>query len=400
MSRRRILVLTPRYPYPVIGGDRLRIYEICRQLARDYDVTLLSLCETRDEFDAIMEDDGIFVKIEKVRLPKWRSIFNVLLAIPTKIPLQVAYYKSSLFEKKLRELMPSHDIILAHLIRCGEYARSLNVPKILEMTDAISMNYQGINKIHIKRRLLSYIYKLEASRLVDYERGIIKDFSLVILVSELDRKFVLNGHNDDNVIVCSNGVDLARLPFKSREKAMPIGVFIGNMTSLQNLDACHYFVEKVLPKVRNQIDFRFRIVGRIKDEDAIKFTSYEGVEVLPNVESIYGAVHDAQIGLAPIRIGAGVQNKVLEYMALGLPVISSPLALEGFQAKPNVDLLVAETSDEFTEAIIRLSGDCNLRKSLAMAGHQYVKNNHSWPDRLKLISEKIEKMTLKSESSV
>lgn len=102
--RKNILITTPRFPYPVIGGDRLRIYYICKELAKDYDLTLLSLCETQEEMQMPIPDDGVFAKVERVLLPKWKSYLNCLFTLPTKTPLQVAYYSSAEFKKRLMSL--------------------------------------------------------------------------------------------------------------------------------------------------------------------------------------------------------------------------------------------------------------------------------------------------------
>jgi glycosyltransferase involved in cell wall biosynthesis len=382
MKRHRILVITPRYPYPVVGGDRLRIYEICRELSRYHELTLLSLCESRSELNARLPCDGIFSNIERVFLPKWRSILNVLMAIPTNIPLQIAYYKSDKFAEKLTALLPSHDLSFAHLIRTGEYLRSKNTPKILEMTDAISMNYQRVRLLNARRGIRSWIYRFEVNRLTNYERKIVTDFSGVILVSDIDRDFVLQGRVLENVIVSSNGVNLDLLPFKERNNSSPVAVFIGNMTSIQNLDACYYFAEEILPIVRLKIDCRFRVVGRINKRDARRLGGIDGVDVIGGVKDVAEAVLDARVGVAPVRLGAGVQNKVLEYMALGLPVITTSIALEGIQAKVGRDLLVANLPDEFASQLSMLWGNEALRNELSHNARAYVKCHHSWSERL------------------
>lgn len=394
MSRRRILVLTPRYPYPVIGGDRLRIFEICREFARYHELTLLTFCESIDEVNAPLPADGVFARIERVFLPKWRSVFNVLFALPTQIPLQIAYYKSKTFANKVCELLPSHDVCLAHLIRTGEYVRvhEASIPVVLEMTDAISLNYQRVSKLGEKRGLKSWVYRVESKRLLNYERTVINEFSAVTLVSDLDRDFLLQGGKGDNVIVCSNGVDLDHLPFRDRHDSNPVAAFIGNMTSIQNLDACFYFAEAVLPLVRQQINCRFRVVGRIRPSDARRLASIDGVEVASNVPDIANAVADARVGVAPVRLGAGVQNKVLEYMALGLPVVTSPVALEGLQAKVGTDLLLADTPEDYARQLFLLWRQPALRDTLAHNGLNYVRLHHSWQKRLQPMVDMITKI--------
>jgi len=347
----------------------------------------LSLCESRDELDAPLPADGVFTRIERVLLPKWRSALNVLGAIPTSTPLQVAYYKSKAFREKIHEFLGEHDVCLAHLIRTGEYVRKASIPSVLEMTDAISMNYQRFNALDIKRGVKSWIYRAEAKRLAEYERNIIDDFSAVALVSDLDRDFLLKDCIGSNVIVCSNGVDLESLPFEARYDSKPVAAFIGNMTSIQNLDACFYFAEEVLPVVRKRIDCVFRAVGRVKPGDARRLAAIDGVEVVGNVSSVAYAVRDARVGVAPVRLGAGVQNKILEYMALGLPVVTSRVAFEGLQAEAGKDLLLAETPGDYAEQLSSLWENPERRANFAQSGLNYVSSHHSWRKRLQPMVE-------------
>lgn len=389
-ARKRILVLAPRYPYPAIGGDRLRIYEICRQLSQHYELMLLALCETREEVDAPLPTDGIFTRIERIRLPKWRSFLNVLGAVPTRVPLQVAYYRSTAFRRRLLELLPEFDYCLAHLVRTGDYVRQASIPTILEMTDAISMNYQRARSLSKARHLRASIYALEASRLLDYERQVMNDFDLVTLVADTDRDFLLNGNHRANVLVCSNGVNLDAMPFQDRRLSEPVIVFIGNMASVQNLDACTYFAEHVLPVIRKSIDCRFRIIGRISDKHAARLRSYPGTEVCANVERVSAAVGRARAGVAPIRVGAGIQNKILEYMALGLPVVSSSIGLEGLSARPGRDILLADTPEQYAAQFSALWNDQTLASEIGRAGFDYARENHSWPAKLAPLIERIE----------
>ncbi len=392
LSRPRVLVLTPRYPYPVIGGDRLRIYHLCRELAQSCTLTLLSLCQTTAELNSALPDDGIFAQVERLYLPYWRSAFNVLRALTGRQPLQVAYYHSREFGRRLQELLPQHDVCLAHLIRTGDYVRHAGKPKVLEMTDAISLNYRRIPDSSLLSSARALIYHLEAKRLQDYERGILNDFDLVSLVSDADRKYLLEGRTLDHVLVCSNGVDLSRLPYSERAAPERVVAFIGNMTSMQNLDACQYFAEAVLPMLRRRGDYKLRAVGRIRQGDARRLERFDGVEVRGNVSSVADSVGNAGVGVAPVRIGAGVQNKVLEYMALGLPVVSSPIALEGLTARPGRELLVADQPEGYVAQIEKLFIDRNYATRLARAARVYVERYHSWSDQLAAFVAKVHQL--------
>jgi glycosyltransferase involved in cell wall biosynthesis len=384
LARPRLLVLTPRFPYPVVGGDRLRIFQLCKALSSVADLTLLSLCESPEEMSMAVPADGVFQRAERVFLSPWRSRLNALMALPTRTPLQVAYYRSREFAQRIDELLPSHDLVLAHLIRTGDYVRAAALPRILEMTDAISLNYQRVQSVSSSHRdLRSLVYAIEARRLLAYERQIIGEFDRAVLVSEVDRQHLLQGRDDPRVLVYSNGVDLEHLGFKERVPAEPVVVFIGNMTTVQNMDACMFFAAEVLPLMRTRHPFRFRVIGRIDPKARAALERFEGVEVRANVDSISQAVEGAYAGVAPMRLGAGIQNKVLEYMALGLPAVVSSVGLEGLKAVPGRDLLVASEPTEMSQALISLWHNTEQRLAVAKAGRRYVESTHIWEAMLR-----------------
>ncbi|AZQ50316.1 glycosyltransferase [Burkholderia cenocepacia] len=388
-GKKKLLVLTPRFPYPVIGGDKLRIYHLCRVLSRHYSLTLLSLCETPEELRAELPDDGVFDRVERVFLSRVRSYFNTLLALPTRTPLQVAYYRSRAFEAAVSRLLPSHDGVFVHLVRCAEYVRKSDKPRILEMTDAISLNYSRVKQLRNARGLKSRVFGIEAKRLLDYERTIVDDFDLSVLVSRTDCDYLFSGEPDKRVMVCSNGVDLSGLPYTARSMTSRLLVFIGDMRTVQNQDMCHYFAEAVLPLLRKRADYRFRIVGSIAPALAARFREYSGVEVTGRVDSVAQAAADGAIGVCPMRIGAGVQNKILEYMALGLPVVTTSLGHEGLGAASGQDLLIADTPEAFVERIEWLVA--HPSEAVEMAGHarQFVEREHGWSEMTRALIERV-----------
>lgn len=388
-SRPRLLVLTPRFPYPVIGGDRLRIYYLCKELSKDYSLTLLSLCDTPSEMLMDVPTDGVFDRVHRVYLPKWRSVLNVLFALPRSLPFQVAYYQSNEFERLVQELIPDHSGCLAHLIRTGDYVKNARLPRVLEMTDAISLNYSRVRELKARRNLRTWIYSLEVGRLLSYERRMLGQFDLVSLVSDTDRGFLVGEGGADNVLTCSNGVDLDLLPYRERPFTKRVIAFIGNLSSAQNLDACVHFIEDFLPELRRRFDVTFRIVGKISEGDAKRLSECQGVEVTGRVESIAAAVDDVAIGVCPVRLGAGVQNKVLEYMALGIPTITSSIGLEGLGAVNGRDLVVADTLDEYCRYVELMLSDREYALGLARSARAYVERNHDWSVMIKPLRQRM-----------
>lgn len=396
--RPNILVLTPRYPYPVIGGDRLRIYEICRALAVGCDLTLLSLCETDEEMKVALPTDGIFVSIHRVFLPRWLSYLNTILAFVTGKPLQVGYYKSGEFQNELVRLMSNHDLVFAHLLRTGDYVRDAIIPSVVEMTDAISMNYARSKLLKKGSGFRSFIYSIETNRLKDYEVSAANHHSLLCFVSAIDAQYLYGKCLPKNVLVCGNGVDTKALKFLSKKKRSKNIAFIGNMVSLQNQDAALWFAREVLPHIRTFGDFRFRIIGKISNNIRVKFEVLPGVEVTGKVDSVADVVTDCFVGVCPVRIGAGIQNKLLEYMALGLPSVSTSIGLEGLGATDCKELYLANSPLEFTEKILHLWNDQQDAERIAYNARMYVETHHAWENVLSPLVMKVITLALENKT--
>lgn len=387
--RSRILVLTPRFPYPVVGGDRLRVHAICRVLARRHRLTLLSLYEDASEAEPALVDDAVFDRVERVHLPRWRSVLQAVAALPGRTPLQVAYYRSRRFAARVAALLPEHDMVLAHLIRTADYvAGSRAVPTVLEMTDAISMNYARVRD-YGAAGLRGRVYAAEQQRLERYERAAPAAFDLVSLIAPSDVDYLWGATPPGNVVVASNGVDCGSLAWRDRVGRPPIAVYIGNMYSAQNMDACRHFVSDILPLLSVDDLTEFRVVGRIRESDAAWLRARPRVTVTGETGSIADAVHDARIGVCPVRLGAGVQNKVLEYMAFGLPVICSPVGHEGIDARDGQDLLVAADAAAFARAIRRINADPALAAALSVNGRAFVERHHAWDAVLAPLVERV-----------
>jgi glycosyltransferase involved in cell wall biosynthesis len=395
--RRKILVVAPRDPYPTIGGDRLRISRLARELARHYDLTLVTLCASKREYLAPLPTDGVFKRIHRVLLPTWRSWLNTLAAIPSAEPLQVAYYRSAAFARAVRRLAPGHDAVLAHLIRTADYVRDLPMVRILEMTDAISMSMRRVaatkaDYFDIRR----IVYRLEATRLRSRERRVVDGFDLVTITSRADKTYLFGaeGIAEPPIMVIPNGVDApAELPPPQTARNPDEIAFLGHIGSLQNFDAVWFFARHVLPLIRRQRPSAvFRIIGPIRRGAARALGALPGVVVEGLVDDVSAALATARVGVCPNRMNAGIQNKVLDYLANRLAVVCSSESLEGVEAVPDEHLLRADTPQQWADQVLRLLDDAQLAQRLADEGRTLVIDRYRWEQRAQPLIGRLENL--------
>lgn len=391
MNKKKILVISSRFPYPVIGGDRLRIYKICEELSKSYELTLATLCETKLELTTDVKDD-VFTEIHKIYQPRWKSYYNCLLNLFSNKPLQVAYYYNKKMNMLINRLAAENDYILCHLIRTSDYAINLDNPKVLELTDAISLNYSRVRELLGFRSLRGLIYNLEYHRVLAYELNIVNQFSRSILVSNVDSNYLQkSGANKEILCVSSNGVDSALFDGCYNPSAnSKLIVFIGNLNSIQNFDAAEWFASNVMPKLLSRDNYKFKVIGRVPENKKMLLEKYEGVIVTGEVDSIVRSCESALVGVCPVRLAAGVQNKVLEYMALGIPAITTKVGLEGIDAQPNEHLYVADTVDDYVNLITGLS--LEELHNISNNAKKYVLNNHNWVNKLKPVNDIFENL--------
>lgn len=377
MPSSKILFLTPRWPYPPLSGGKLFVLQAAEAL-RDHDLTLLSLCASREEMESD-PNDGVFSRIHKVYLPRMRSYWNVLSSLHQDTPLQLSYYRSAQFRAKYEELLPLNDAVFAHLIRSGQYVigSPQKIPSVLFMADAISLAYQRAASLSGISTLWRFLSRAELGKLSRYERSCPGEFDRVWLHTEVDRRFL--ELKQESVRIIPMGVDLEEFPFNPAPSGNVVA-FIGNMSFSLNMDACLNFINDILPGLRAQAEIRFRVIGACSAAARRKLEKHSGVEVTGAVRRIADAVDGVFCGVCPVRAGAGIQNKILNYLALGLPCVTSEVGLEGLSAVDGRDLFVYGTADHAVQLIMNLHKDSLLRSEIAKHGRRLVEKEHDWKE--------------------
>jgi len=375
----RILYLTSRLPYPPHKGDKLRAYHQIKYLSRRHSVTLCSFIESEEELSYIDELRKYCECIETILLKPFFSYLNALFYVFSHSPLQVSCYYSKKMKNKIDELLRRErfDIIHTQLVRMSPYTKDhRSTPNVLDMIDALSLNMK--RRLEKEKLYIKPLLHLEYTRLRRYEAHACRVFDKVIVSSESDKRFLrCNG----NVSVCPNGVDTDFFYFtESAERSSSNLCFLGNMGYFPNVDAVAFFVEKIFPLVQKKVsNVKFYIVGTNPPGYVRNLArKYKDVTVTGFVTDVRSYLKKAAVAVYPIRSGSGIQNKVLEAMASGTPVVGTAYALEGIKLNLEEHAIMADKPEEFASRVVQLLSDANLRRRLAINARRLVEDVYDW----------------------
>lgn len=375
-----ICILTPRYPFPENGGDVLRINNVARYLkSKGHYLFLLSFIESNQK---IVNEEYLYDEIITVSRNKIESLFNSLLFIVQRKPIQCGYYYSRRFLKIFKDVIEEKDIdiYIPHLIRMVPYLEKtkLNDKTIVEMTDALSKTYTLSSQSKVKS-IKKLIYNIEKKLVKAYEESICKNFKKVVLVSEKDVEYLRNCNS--NLYCFSNGVSLS----KKIDKYNPNKIcFIGNMRTLQNQDAVLHFVNNIFPIIKKENhDAYFVIVGAEPSENILKLHDGKNIFVTGFVESVEDIIRDSCLAVAPVKIAAGIQNKVLIAMGCGVPVVLTSLIANAIPELDNyINCCIEDNNKSFAEKCLKIMKESDFREMLAMNAYKMVEANYSWKEKL------------------
>ena len=402
---KELLIIAHRIPYPPDKGDKIRTYNMVRYLAESYRLTVACMIDDADDLKHVAELEKIVDKVHyHFRSAKLMKLHAVLSLLTGRSFTQQCFYSKSL-QQQIDDYMEQHQDA-AVLCFCSSSAEYLyrskhdmaDLTKRILLNDLIDVDSEKWGQYaEQKTGFMKWIYQREARLLLPYELKIAADFDRSFLVTEEEKK-VLAAHGEvEKVEALSNGVDLEYFsPEKVDKEKHPTAqhklVFSGAMDYWPNVEGAVWFAEKIFPLVKESCPHAvFCIAGRNPTDDILALKKISGVEVTGTVPDMRDHLATATICVVPLLIARGIQNKVLEAMAMEKPVIATTGAATGTKAVDGKELIIADKEKEMANEIVALLADPERLRDIGSMARVYVEREHSWESHLKRLVEIIEK---------
>jgi sugar transferase (PEP-CTERM/EpsH1 system associated) len=376
----RILYVCHRFPFPPARGGKIRPFNVIRHLSREHQVVVASLARSRAEAEAgrgIAPHCSDFIMGEVTAPAAWA---RMIARLPTPGPSSMGYFYAPGLARQIaaRLRQERFDLIFVHCSSVAPYVSHVaGIPKILDFGDMDSQKW--LTYRHFKPFPLSLGYWLEGSKMAAAERALARQFDLCTCTTRAELEALLALQATTPCDWFPNGVDQDFFA-PSAELYDPDSIsFIGRMDYFPNQQAMLFFCDRVFPLVRQRRPgAQLTIIGAEPSAEIRRLGGRDGVTVTGTVADVRGLVRRSAVNVAPLAIARGTQNKILECMAMGVPVVTSPAAAGGVDAVPGEHLLVAGAPQDYADKVLTLMEDPAARQRLADAGRARVETHHSW----------------------
>jgi len=376
----KLFVLLSRIPYPLEKGDKLRAFHQVKELSKNNEIILCALnpISKVDKQEAFRKLQPYCRSINFIDLSWQSKLWNMMLSFFKGLPIQSGYFYSKRANKKVQALIDEYkpDHIYCQLVRTAEYVKNLPIKKTIDYQDVFSY---GMKRRYERASFFAKpLFKMEYQRLVNYENSVFETFDNKTIISYPDRDLMDHPHKQE-IHIIPNGVDHDFFSPMEREKEYDL-VFAGNMAYPPNVDAAVFLVKEIMPLVwKKNSKVNIILAGASPDKKVLALKS-KRVKVSGWLDDIRDAYSSARVFIAPMRIGTGLQNKLLEAMSMQIPSITTKLANDALKAEDGKEVLIGNTAEELAEKInILLSAD-KVYTSIAKNGFDFVNREYSWEE--------------------
>jgi len=369
--KKKLLYITSRFPFPLEKGDKLRAFHQIKFLSKEFDIYLVSLSEkdvpTEDQKELLP-----FLKELKTFKIQGNFLFDALRYLVSDKPLQLAYFHSTKAKKYIHDLVEKEgiDVCFSQLIRTAELSKELSIPKVMDYMDAFSEGFKRQSQQYFGPK--SLLYKLEGKRIASYESSIRSNYNNAYIISEQDKNLL-----NLPLSILKNGIDSSFRETLNLNKEFDL-CFVGNMSYPPNVLAAEFLVKQILPLVQIEHPNAKLLIAGAKPNAKVKSLESKSVKVSGWMEDIRQAYSSSKIFVAPLFIGTGLQNKLLEAMAQGLPCITTELCNNALQAIEGEQILISNTRESFAENIISILNNPDIFNKQIASAKGFIKDNYDW----------------------
>jgi glycosyltransferase involved in cell wall biosynthesis len=358
------------------------VFKTIKHLSNKHDVSLISFTRSETEAACVSHLRDYCRVLKTVPLPRGvLHKFWVRAKLLTRKPISVSNSCCRQMKDCIRSVCRSEkfDIVQVEYTPMGQYVSEIGqIPSAINVHDLIHVTAERFaGHLALSRKKLEWFADSLISR--DYELHLLSRFNCVQTLSENIKKRLVELDNSLNVAVVRPGVDIpSKQKLHSQGRAKNL-IFMGAMWRDENIDAVLYFYRSVFSRIRKVVpDINFYIVGGSPCERITDLASDPNVTVCGYVDDLLPLYLNADVSIAPMRVAGGVMCKILDAMAVGLPVITTGQGNEGVGAKPGEEILIADDPEEFAEITIEMLCDGNRRKTIGQRGTDFVRDNFSW----------------------
>ena len=400
----KILFLAHRIPYPPNKGDKIRSWNFLRHLARKHDVQAGFFIDDPSDIQHVPFLENYCAKVFwEFASPRKQKLSSLRGFLTGHSLTEMAYPSNSLRDQVAATLDEGVDLVFLYSAACRSFLpETVTVPVITDFVDVDSEKWKAYSSSH--KGPMAWAYGREGRLLADYERRLAQESRVSIFVSgdeaNLFRKNSAAAGVSANIVGIPNGVETDKFD-PSKYTVEHTGnrriLFTGAMDYAPNIEAVVWFVEEIFPRIVNDNEnVEFFVAGRPVAPAVAALGAVDSVTIVGGVNDMAAEISHADIVVAPLLTARGIQNKVLEGMAMAKPVVCTQAANEGINAPHKKSILVADTAQEFADAVTSILKDQNSAKRLGLAARSFVADNNSWEAAFSLLDDEINKALVES----
>ncbi len=396
----RVLFLSHRFPFPLIGGDRIKAYHLVRHLSSVAQVDLIALDEAHAATADTIHALDAFANVRIVPFDHARALRRVMTHVISTTPIEFIYYNDRAMQDAVDEALAKnhYDLIVCFFLRTAHFVRNhTRTPKLLVAEDArVILEERASQRFSLWRSPSDHaqylIRKMDAIRLRAYEpRTMAKGFARITFVSKADEHRILMADPTLPTGIVSNGISLADNEFYDGPREDKV-IFFGHLGTYHNILMACRLLKSVYPKIRHgSPSTKLAIVGKSPDPKIVKLVRHtRGAELYPDVKDMRPFLRQAKVVVHSQTVGAGIQNKLLEAMAIGTPIVTTPVGASGIEGlEDGVHALIRSTDQEIADATLMLLRDPAKASELARNARKLVETRYTWDHMFRALDETI-----------